>query len=104
MHRRLRLKIWLLVPLSVAGCASEPIRPLGWWRGRAARSHVAQSSSASSEGAESNFPSLSAAPAKLPAGIELPPEPSRVSETQPSGATQPDTSPTVSSVIFAGFR
>lgn len=107
MHRRLRLKMFIsalllstLLPL--AGCATSSARPFKWWPPRLAPSHIAQSTVSDVE--ESPVQSLSAAPAKLPPGIELPPEPMRPSETQPSAATEQEEDATKSSVIFAGFR
>ena len=103
MRFRLQLSLILLFPVAGSmGCASSPLRPFKWLRHRSAQFQLAQNSNAH---ALTNDPvpttdALSSAPPKLPAGIELPPEPEVHVETQPSGAIQPPETSALG-VIFA---
>lgn len=101
MHRRLPLIILSLAAFGLPGCSSAR-RPIAWWRNGSVPAHVGQRDTSIAD--ESDFETLSAAPPKLPPGIELPPEKSRPAEKQPSAASQPAQNEAKESVIFAGFR
>jgi hypothetical protein len=90
----------LLLVIAVGGCASSSsLRNFPWWRNKTAQNAVTQDKIAQSVTGEARTAdAISSVPAKLPPGIELPPETRPASQTLPSAATEENTN----SVIFAG--
>ncbi len=88
MDRQLSLKaILLLSTLAFPGCASSPLRPFRWWRGQTNSQPLAQRTNTESMDDGTGrvaSEALTAAPPRLPAGVELPPTPTQPYASQPS--------------------
>ncbi len=107
MDRQLSLKaILLLSTLAFPGCASSPLRPFRWWRGQTNSQPLAQRTNTESMDDGTGrvaSEALTAAPPRLPAGVELPPTPTQPYASQPSTASVPGAPEVIGAVIPAAF-